>query len=62
MERDFEKERQAFADSWVLAGRVEDVPGPGNYYTCEKTTVPLLILHSTDGEIRSFYNLYLIQI
>ena len=43
MERDFEKERQAFADSWVLAGRVEDVPGPGNYYTWEKTRVPLLI-------------------
>lgn len=56
MERDFEKERQAFADSWVLAGRVEDVPGPGNYYTWEKTRVPLLILHATDGEIRSFYN------
>jgi len=56
MERNFEKERQAFANSWVLSGHLEDIPGPGNYYTWEKTHVPLIILHATDGEIRAFYN------
>ena len=56
MGNNFEKERQAFANSWVVAGRLEDIPGPGHYYTWGKTRVPLLILHATDGEIRSFYN------
>ena len=42
--------------TWVLAGRVEDVPGPGDYMTFDDLGVPLLIVRGTDGVIRGFYN------
>ncbi|MEM9606891.1 MAG: aromatic ring-hydroxylating dioxygenase subunit alpha [Actinomycetota bacterium] len=41
---------------WVMAGRAEDVPKPGDYMTFDELGVPLLIVHGTDGEIRCFYN------
>ena len=48
--------REPFAATWVLTGRAEEVPSAGSYYTWDRTQVPLLVLRSTDGEIRAFYN------
>ncbi len=45
-----------WTDTWVIAGRVEDVPNPGDYFTFGDLGVPLLIVRGTDGEIRCFYN------
>lgn len=41
---------------WVIAGRVEDVPNPGDYFSFDDLGVPLLIVRGTDDEIRCFYN------
>ncbi len=41
---------------WVLAGRAEDVPGPGDYFQFKKLGVPLLVVRGTDGVIRCFSN------
>ena len=43
-------------NTWVIAGRVEDVAEPGDYITFDDLGVPLLIVRGTDGEIRCFYN------
>jgi phenylpropionate dioxygenase-like ring-hydroxylating dioxygenase large terminal subunit len=43
-------------NTWVIAGRAEDVPRPGDYMTFDDLGVPLLIVRGTDGEIRCFYN------
>lgn len=42
--------------TWVMAGRAEDVPSPGDYMTFDRLGVPLLIVRGTDGAIRCFYN------
>ncbi len=43
-------------NTWVMAARAEDVPGPGDYVTFDDLGVPLLIVRGTDGQIRCFYN------
>jgi phenylpropionate dioxygenase-like ring-hydroxylating dioxygenase large terminal subunit len=43
-------------NTWVIAGRAEDVEGPGDYITFDDLGVPLLIVRGTDGVIRCFYN------
>jgi phenylpropionate dioxygenase-like ring-hydroxylating dioxygenase large terminal subunit len=42
--------------TWVMAGRAEDVPNPGDYFVFSDLGVPLLVVRGTDGEIRCFYN------
>lgn len=42
--------------TWVLAGRSEDVPNPGDYVTFDDLGVPILIVRGTDGEINGYYN------
>ena len=42
--------------TWVMAGRVEDIPEPGDYYVFKDLGVPLLIVRGTDGDIRGYYN------
>ncbi len=38
-----------WTDTWVIAGRVEDVANPGDYFTFSDLGVPLLIVRGTDG-------------
>jgi len=53
----FELEQEhVFGKSWVIAGRAEDVPDPGNYFVFKDLNDPLLVVRGTDGEIRCFYN------
>lgn len=42
--------------TWVIAGRAEDIPEPGDYMQFKDLGVPLLLVRGTDGEIRCFYN------
>jgi phenylpropionate dioxygenase-like ring-hydroxylating dioxygenase large terminal subunit len=42
--------------TWVMAGRVEDIPEPGDYYVFKELGDPLLVIRGTDREIRCFYN------
>lgn len=42
--------------TWVIAGRAEDIPEPGDYFQFKDLGVPLLVVRGTDGRIRCFYN------
>ena len=41
---------------WVVAGRAEEIPEPGDYYTFGDLGTPVLIVRGNDGEVRAFYN------
>jgi phenylpropionate dioxygenase-like ring-hydroxylating dioxygenase large terminal subunit len=45
-----------WARTWVIAGREEDVPGPGDYMTFDDLGVPLLVVRGTDGALRAYAN------
>lgn len=45
-----------FARSWQLAGRIEQVPEPGRYLTCEIAGEPLLVVRGSDAVLRGFFN------
>lgn len=42
--------------SWVLAGRSEDIPHVGDFFTFEDLGVPILLIRGKDLQIRAFYN------
>ena len=50
------EQEHVFAKSWVIAGRAEDVPDPGNYFVFKDLHDPLLVVRGTDGQVRCFYN------
>ena len=50
------EQQHLWPNTWVIAGRAEDVANPGDYFTFDDLGVPLLIVRGTDGEIRCFYN------
>jgi phenylpropionate dioxygenase-like ring-hydroxylating dioxygenase large terminal subunit len=41
---------------WVLAGRVEDVASPGEFFTFDALHVPVIVIRGKDDQIRAFYN------
>ena len=41
---------------WVLAGRAEDIPGPGDYFLFDDLRVPVIVVRGKDSTIRAFYN------
>ena len=43
-------------NTWVIAGRAEDVAEPGDYFTFDDLGVPLVIVRGNDSEVRCFYN------
>ncbi len=55
--RFFELEQKyVWSRSWLLAGRVDDVPTPGDYMLWTDSNVPVLVVHGVDGTIRAFFN------
>ncbi len=50
------EQEHVFARSWVIAGRAEDAPNAGDYFTFDDLGVPLLIVRGTDAVLRCFYN------
>lgn len=36
---------------WLMAGRMEEIPAPGDYFAIELAGEPLLIVHGDDGEV-----------
>ncbi|HEV2176282.1 MAG TPA: aromatic ring-hydroxylating dioxygenase subunit alpha [Terriglobia bacterium] len=52
-----ELERQAvFGRTWQAVGRLDQVAGPGRYFTAEVAGEPVLVARGTDGVLRAFYN------
>lgn len=41
---------------WVMAGRAEEIPGAGDYFTFDDLGVPILIVRGRDGDVRAYYN------
>ncbi len=45
-----------FANSWQLAGRVDQVREPGQYVTSDIAGEPIVVVRGTDGVLRGFFN------
>ncbi len=55
----FEAERErVFRNSWLLVGRVDDVPEPGNFFNRDMPILnaSALVVRGDDGVIRAFHN------
>ena len=53
----YEREvREIFMKVWNLVGRVEQIPGPGDYIALELAGVPVIILRDENREVRAFAN------
>jgi phenylpropionate dioxygenase-like ring-hydroxylating dioxygenase large terminal subunit len=55
----FEKEKEhVFKKNWLCVGRVEQLPGPGSYFTRELTILDtsVLVVRDRDESIRAFHN------
>jgi choline monooxygenase len=50
------EQRTTFARSWQLAGRLDQVREPGQYFTLELAGEPLLVVRGNDGVVRGFFN------
>lgn len=55
-EIDDAERRTVFANSWHVAGRVDQVANPGSFLTTEVAGEPILVVRDTEGELRAFYN------
>lgn len=45
-----------FANSWQLAGRVDQLREPGQYVTSDIAGEPIVVVRGTDGVLRGFFN------
>lgn len=53
----WELERQhLWPRTWVMAGRAEQIPNPGDYFTFDDLAQPILVVRGKDGVVRAFYN------
>ncbi len=53
----YEVERQQiFLRSWFMAGRSEQAPEPGSWFTIDVVGESILIVRGDDNELRAFYN------
>jgi choline monooxygenase len=48
--------RHVFGRTWLVAGRVDQLPGPGSFFTTEIAGEPILVLRDGQGTPRAFYN------
>jgi choline monooxygenase len=53
-----EKER-IFLDTWLCAGRAEEIPNPGDYMTRQIVEEPFVVSRDTEGRISAFMNMCL---
>lgn len=51
-----EKER-IFLETWLCAGRVEEIPNVGDYVTCKIVDEPFVLSRNEDGEVVAFMNM-----
>ncbi len=52
-----ERERERiFTRTWQCAGRVDQLPKPGDYITTDIAGMPVVVLRNQQGELRAFHN------
>jgi len=55
--RFFDREiERLFGKVWNFVGRTDRIARPGDYFTCEAATVPLIVARGADGAVRAFAN------
>ncbi|MGA0878884.1 MAG: aromatic ring-hydroxylating oxygenase subunit alpha [Ilumatobacteraceae bacterium] len=50
------EQRHLWTKVWVLAGRVEDAPRPGDFFTFEGLGPPMIVVRGSDSTLRAYYN------
>ncbi len=53
-----EKEK-IFLDTWLCAGRLEEIPNPGDYMTNQIVGEPFIVARAADGSVNAFMNMCL---
>ncbi len=48
--------RSVFANTWQLAGRLDQIEQPGSFLTAEIGGEPILVLRDSEGILRAFFN------
>lgn len=48
--------RHLWTKVWVLAGRAEDAPRPGDFFTFDGLGHPMIVVRGNDSVLRAFYN------
>jgi choline monooxygenase len=51
-----QEKRKIFHNTWQLAGRLDQLPEVGSYFTYELAGEPLVIVRGKDEQIRGFFN------
>lgn len=51
-----ERERAAVFAGWQAVGRLDQVPGPGSFFTADIAGEPVAVLRDGDGTLRAFHN------
>ena len=50
------EQRHLWTKVWVIAGRSEDAPNPGDFFTFDDLGSPMVLVRGNDGVLRAFYN------
>lgn len=48
--------QQVFGETWQVVARLDQLQRPGQFVTAQLAGEPLVIVRSTDGQLRAFYN------
>lgn len=48
--------RAVFGHAWQAVGRAEQVADPGQFFTADVASEPIVVVCGADGELRAFYN------
>ncbi|MDQ3585645.1 MAG: Rieske 2Fe-2S domain-containing protein [Acidobacteriota bacterium] len=51
-----QEKTKVFARTWQLAGRVEQVAQPGDYFTAQIADEPIIVVCGADGQVRALSN------
>src|ERR687884_1437052 len=50
------EQQRVFGATWQLAGRLDQVRAPGDFFTCASADEPLVVTRDTAGQLHAFYN------
>jgi choline monooxygenase len=48
--------RAVFGDTWQMVGRLDQLAGPGSYFTADIAGEPILVVRDQEEVVRAFYN------
>src|SRR5687767_205806 len=50
------EQQHMWSKAWVLAGRAEAIPNPGDYFLFDSLRFPIIVIRGKDSVVRAFYN------